>query len=145
MPANSLFTNRLFKPLEEFERLHREFDRMFSSDSALKVRRRGLPALNVWTNKESAVVEAEIPGIRTEDLDISVHGRRLTIAGKRQPEEANYLRRERESGEFRRVIELPFAVDGESVEATYDKGLLKVVLPRLESDKPRAITINHPD
>ncbi|MDP7250014.1 MAG: Hsp20/alpha crystallin family protein [Planctomycetota bacterium] len=145
MSTKSLFANRLFKPLEEFERLHREFDRLFSADPTLKVRRHGLPALNAWVSEDSAVIESEIPGIKTEDLDISVHGRRLTITGKRESEEGNYLRRERESGEFRRQIELPFAVNAETVEASYDNGVLKVNLPRAESDKPRAIPINHAD
>lgn len=143
MPTNSLFTNRLFKPFEDLERLHREFDRLFSPDRALKVKRHGLPALNGWVNEKSVVVESEIPGIKTEDLNISVHGRRLTIAGKREPVKGNHLRQERETGEFRRTIELPFAVEAESVEASYDKGVLRVSLPRSESDRPRTIPINH--
>jgi len=55
----------------------------------------------------------------------------------------NHLRQERETGEFRRTIELPFAVEAESVEASYDKGVLRVSLPRSESDRPRTIPINH--
>lgn len=103
------------------------------------------PAVNVWSNTEEAVVLAEIPGVDPSAFDISVVGKTLTIKGQRPELELKdgekYLRRERGDGRFNRTIELPFIVEPEKVHAQYKLGVLKIVLPRAEQDKPRKITI----
>jgi HSP20 family protein len=105
----------------------------------------GYPAMNVWTNNEGVIVTAELPGIDTESLDISVRENALILKGTRNPielkEGETYHRRERGYGNFQRVFQLSFNVDTQSVEASYEKGILRIVLPRAEEDKPRKITI----
>jgi HSP20 family protein len=89
-------------------------------------------------------VEAEIPGIKAEDLDISVVGRTLTLSGERKPEEAqdvNYHRRERKWGSFRKALTLPEDVNADAILAECKNGVLKITLPKAENVKPRKITI----
>jgi HSP20 family protein len=86
-----------------------------------------------------------LPGVNSEDLDISVKENSVTIAGSRSseelPEEANYLRRELRSGDFSRTFQLPFNVDANKVEATFENGILHLSVPRAEADKPRKIAV----
>ena len=139
--------NRSFwSPWGEMQRLQREMNRLFDSSMEPGYRRApGFPAMNVWTSEEGVVVTAELPGVRVEDLDISVVNETLTLSGGRQPgevgEEARFHRRERRFGNFSRSIQLPFAVNSEKVEATLKNGMLHLMLPRLEEDKPRKITV----
>jgi HSP20 family protein len=120
----------------------REIERLF--DGAFHGERKRHPAVNVWTNDDEAVVRAEIPGMRTEDIDISVKGRTLTVKGSRRPgkEDASYIRRERWTGEFERTLELPFEVEADKVKAAYKNGVLTITLPGAESEKPRKINLN---
>jgi HSP20 family protein len=101
--------------------------------------------MNVWTNQDGAIVTAELPGVASEDIDISVQGDTLTLRGCCQggalEEGAVYHRRERGRGDFTRSIQLPFQVAGDQVEATFAKGVLSISLPRAEADKPTKITI----
>jgi HSP20 family protein len=101
--------------------------------------------MNVWTNEDSAVATAELPGVRTEDIEVSVENNTLTLRGSRQGDElaegAIYHRRERRCGSFTRSFRLPFNVEGEKVEATFENGVLSIYLPRAEADRPRKIAI----
>jgi len=133
----------------EMEQLQREMNRLFSSafgESRVQTPVR-YPAMNVWTSEESVVVTAELPGVKPEDVDISVVNDTLTVSGSRQPDELQegerYHRRERNFGRFSRTFQLPFQVDSDQVEAILEKGVLHVSLPRAESDKPRKIAIQH--
>jgi HSP20 family protein len=105
----------------------------------------GFPAMNIWTDEDSAVVTAELPGVSIEEIDISVEKDTLTLRGRRQPEELDegvtYHRRERRFGGFNRAFRLPFQVDAANVEAEFKSGVLSIVLPRAEADKPKKITI----
>ena len=107
----------------------------------------GFPAVNLWTGEESAIVTAELPGIVLDDLDITVVGDTLTIKGSRTRDEigegATYHRRERGFGRFTRVVQLPFRVESEQVEATFSMGILSITLPRAMSDRPRKIQIRN--
>jgi HSP20 family protein len=128
------------------ERLRREMNRLFAEwpTQARLGTAAGYPAMNVWTDEDSAVVTAELPGVVLEDIDISVEDDTLTLRGNRQPEEvenATYHRRERRYGSFLRTFRLPFRVDAGKVEATFAKGVLSMVLPRAEEDKPKKITV----
>jgi HSP20 family protein len=129
------------------ERLRREMNRLFSewpSRSGWSAAT-GFPAMNVWTDENSAVVTAELAGIDPEDIDIAVENDTLTLRGNRKPEEidegARFHRRERRFGNFSRSFRLPFKVDAGNVEASFKNGVLSIALPRAEEDKPRKIAI----
>ena len=133
--------------LEDFERARRQMDRLlsvFSGGAENRMSSGVFPPLIVTEDDEKICVEAEIAGIRAEDLDISVVGRTLTISGERKPEDAqnaNYHRRERKWGSFSKALTLPEDVNAEAVKAECRDGLLKLVLPKAEHVKPRKITI----
>jgi HSP20 family protein len=105
----------------------------------------GFPAMNAWTNEDSAVVTAELPGVGIDDVEITVEKDTLSLRGRREPEEleegASFHRRERRFGSFNRAFRLPFAIDAAEVKAEFKNGLLTIVLPRAETDKPKKIAI----
>lgn len=104
----------------------------------------GLPAVDVWAKDDEVIVEAELPGVAAEDVDISVEGDVLTLRGKRNApteEEARPYRQERGYGEFFRSFRLPFRVESNAVDARFTNGVLEVKLPRAEADRPRRISV----
>lgn len=123
-------------------RLQDEVNRLFEGRLGASSR---FPAMNVWTSKDDVAVELEIPGVEPKDVEITVTGASLAISGQRQPEAVKenevYHRRERQYGAFSRSLELPYAVDADKVEAVFCNGVLRVVLPRSEADKPRKIAV----
>lgn len=133
-----------WEPLEEMKRLQREMGRVFS-DVWRGISSRVFPAVNIWTGREDAVVTVELPGVDPKKLDLSVVGDTLTISGAREPEELKegqaYNRRERETGDFSRTVQLPFRIEPDKVTAHYANGILRVTLPRLEADKPKQISV----
>ena len=103
------------------------------------------PALDLYQNNDNVVAVVELPGMRKEDIDISLHDGMLTIAGERQStssEGENAERTERFSGKFRRSITLPTRVDAGKVSATYKDGILTVTLPKAEEAKPKKVEVN---
>lgn len=103
------------------------------------------PPVDAWVNDEKIVLEFELPGIAPEKLDVSVKGDTISLSGERTPDELQdsdaYHRQERLYGSFRRTLQLPFRVEGDKVDACYEKGILRVTLARCEADKPRRIEI----
>lgn len=102
------------------------------------------PALDLYQNNDNVVAVVELPGMRKEDIDISLHDGMLTIAGEREStsgEGENAERTERFSGKFRRSISLPTRVDSAKVNATYKDGILTVTLPKAEEAKPRKVEV----
>ncbi len=130
-------------PFREMERMERDWTNLFSGYGRPGVAQ--FPPVNVLTSENDVIVTSELPGTNPEDIDISVTGDVLTIKGKRpQPEireGQSWQRRERSGGNFYRTIQLPFNVESSKVEADYTKGILKITLPRAESDKPKKISI----
>ncbi|TVQ32740.1 MAG: Hsp20/alpha crystallin family protein [Phycisphaeraceae bacterium] len=130
----------------EMDRLFNTFFQgapMFETASA-PTPRRLFPALNAWETPESLMIEAELPGFRMEDLDISLLGDELTIRGVRtetQTEGLNFRRRERISGEFARTVTLPVEVDPDRVSASLRDGVLTIELPKAASARPRKIQV----
>jgi len=135
-------------PFEELERMKRQVDRLseglagrFFGEPTAGV----FPLITLTEDHDNYYVRAELPGIKAKDLDLSVTGNNLSIAGERkilpEDENANYHRREREAGKFSRVITVPSQVDTTKVEAHSEDGILTVVLPKAESAKPKQITI----
>lgn len=130
----------------EMDHLQRDMNRLFRQYSPARLQTAsGYPALNVWTNQEGQFVSAEMPGVRVEDINISIDGDTLVISGERSadeaPEDAQLHRRERVFGKFSRTIQLPFAVDADKVEASFKNGMLNITLPRTEAEKPKQIAI----
>jgi HSP20 family protein len=107
--------------------------------------------VDIYATEDAAVVLAALPGVRQEDLDLSVHQNTITISGKlmsvadsKEAAGATWLNRELWSGEFRRSFTLPFAINPDKVDATFEQGILKVILPKAEHAKPRRISIGQP-
>ncbi|MBW2005782.1 MAG: Hsp20/alpha crystallin family protein [Deltaproteobacteria bacterium] len=135
-------------PFEELERIRRQMDSLTQGFA------RGLwreptsgvfPLMNVTEDKNSYHVRAELPGLKADELDISVTGDTLSISGERklpiEEENAQYHRREREAGKFSRIISLPSQVNTGKVEARCADGILTVVLPKAEESKPKQIAV----
>jgi HSP20 family protein len=96
-------------------------------------------------DQQGYVVEASLPGAKPEDISITAIGDTLTISyatkGEEKVEKPNYVRRERYEGELRRTISLPTQIDPEKVQATYEHGVLKLVVPKVEAAKPKQISV----
>jgi HSP20 family protein len=103
------------------------------------------PSVNVWMDGDRALVTSELPGVEPKDVDISVAGKMVTLRGSRMTadvcKDGCQHRHERWSGNFTRSFELPFLIDQNKVEAKFSKGVLQLMLPRAEADKPRKIAI----
>jgi len=131
----------------EIDRLQEEVNKLFQSflPGAEPFYSRVYPALNLTEDADNFYVRAEIPGVRPEDLEVSVVEGRLLIRGQRKPvqesPESNYHRKERESGFFRRTLSLPARVDSGKVAAAIKNGVLTLTLPKAEEAKPRKITV----
>ena len=104
------------------------------------------PALDLYQNNDNVVAVVELPGMRKEDIEISLHDGTLTIGGERKSEAGTNgdeaTRTERFSGKFRRSVTLPVRVDVNHVNATYKDGILTVTLPKAEEAKPKQIQVN---
>jgi len=128
-------------PFAAMRRLNEEVSRAFTPPGTFAG---GFPAVNMWQGPESAALTAELPGIDPADVDISVKNDIVTITGERKPvagEDAVWHRRERAYGRFSRVIQLPYRVDPDRVEARMTDGVLQIELRRPEADRPRRVQI----
>lgn len=134
---------------DRFATLRHELDRLFDNSFAPVFRTPGsfsrwTPALDVYQDKDQFTVVAELPGLKKEDIELSFQDGVLTISGERKQEkkgEEGY-RNERFFGRFQRSVTLPTSVDGNKVKATYEDGILKVVLPKAEEAKPKKIDVS---
>lgn len=136
------------RPVEMLERLQREMNRIFSDFSGRRLaslQGAVFPPVNLSEDGENLYVRTELPGMKPEDLEISVEGETLTIRGEKKlaegGENVSYHRRERESGRFRRIMTLPTRVDPENVSAAFKNGVLKIVLPKAPEVRPKQITV----
>jgi HSP20 family protein len=130
-------------PWREMQRLQNEVNRLVSG--VTQSVGQDYPPINIWMGGDDVIVTVEMPGVDTANVDISVIGDRLTLSGSRDIKplkegESNH-RQERNYGRFSRTIQLPFNVEAAKVDAKYDKGILKIALPRAEADKPKKIAI----
>ncbi|MDQ6654254.1 MAG: Hsp20/alpha crystallin family protein [Verrucomicrobiota bacterium] len=103
------------------------------------------PALDLYQSNDDVVAVVELPGMRKEEIEISLHDGMLTISGERKDEVADgdkAARTERFVGKFRRSISLPTRVDANKVNATYKDGMLTITLPKAEEVKPKQIQVN---
>ena len=106
---------------------------------------RHFPAVNIWQDDDHLYVEAEMPGLTQDDVELSVTGNELTIKGQRpelpRKEGTTVHRRERGTGAFGRLIHLPFEVDEKRVEAMFCNGVLEITLPKAEIARVRHIPV----
>ena len=105
----------------------------------------GGPALNVYEEGDQLTVEAQLPGVKPDDLDINLEQGVLTISGQTATEEErkdrNYFVREHRTGRFSRSLRLPATYNTENCSASFEHGVLRLVFPKSEAAKPRRIQI----
>ena len=103
------------------------------------------PLVNLTEERDNYYIRAELPGMKADELNISVTGNGVSIAGERkisaEGDNVRYHRREREAGTFSRMIGLPGEVNPDKVDATFKDGILTVTVPKAEKAKPKQITI----
>lgn len=131
--------------------LRDEIDRLFEAPLAELTRTSQIlsgwtPAMDVFEDKDNVYVRAELPGMKKEDIDLSLHEGSLSISGERKAEQkfedAEVYRSERFFGRFQRTVTLPTPVVMEKVKAHYKDGILTVTLPKAEEAKPKHIDVN---
>ena len=136
-------------PFDRLSSLRDEVNRLF--DFSWPSRDSGLfsgwsPALDVFDDKDNFVVKVELPGMKKEDINLSLHDGVLTISGERKTERENKegetFRSERYFGKFQRSVTLPMAVDANKVNASYKDGVLSIELAKAEEAKPKQIAVN---
>jgi HSP20 family protein len=132
-----------WNPWRELNRLQDEMERLFPRTGEAPVF--DFPAMNAWSGPEDVVLTAELPGVEADQLEISVVGDTVTVRGTRQLESLksgeSYHRHEREGRQFSRSLRLPFQIDASGVDAKFADGVLRLTLPRAESEKPKKITV----
>jgi len=142
----------LWSPFTELNRLREEINRIFEEPSqGFMERSAGFfegwsPSLDVFEEKDNVVVKAELPGMKKEEIEVSLVGDTLTISGERREEEENKdaesYRSERFFGRFQRSVTLPHQVDANKIQANYKDGILTVTLPKSEEAKRKQIEVN---
>ncbi len=140
--------NNNWSPFEELSRMRRDMERLTDGITRGFTRGAGagvFPLMNLTEDSDAYYLRAELPGIKPGEIELSVTGDSVSISGERkiaeEASDAKYHRRERESGKFSRVLNLPGPVDVEKVEASNVDGVLTIKLPKSEAAKPRQITI----
>lgn len=141
-------TTEFRSPFSEFERMRRDLDRLYGALTGRVTGEEGagvFPLTNLTEDKEYFYIRTELPGMKADELEITITGDNLTISGERkiltEGEQTKYHRREREAGKFSRVIALPSQIDAAKVEATTKDGVLTIRLPKSEAARPKQITV----
>ena len=142
-----------FDPEREFLSLRDAMNRLMEESFVLpsmigEVRGSGRSwglAVDMYETNDNLVVKASVPGIKPEQLDVTVQGETLTIKGEtqeeQQREQGRYHVRERRQGAFSRTLTLPFPIQSDNVQATFDNGVLTLTLPKAEEIRPRNIKV----
>ena len=135
-------------PLAELEQLQRRMDHLFQQSYGTEGRPWPVgvyPLVNLSEDRDHLYIRAELPGVKAEDLEITLQDNSLILRGERkiaaEEKQVNYHRRERESGFFRRIVALPAMVQGGKVEATCKDGILTIKMAKPEEVKPRKIEV----
>ncbi len=137
-------------PFRELTNIHERMNRLFQDtlgshrEEALSTTA-FLPPTDVYEDENHITLKLEVPGVDEKDLDIRVENNNLIIKGERKLEkeekEENFRRLERQYGSFVRTFALPASVDGNNIEANYDKGVLSITMPKRTEAKPKQIQI----
>src|ERR1700693_1306715 len=141
-----------WEPCREFSTLQDRRNRAFRESYSGEGRDEALttssfaPPVDVYEDEHQVSLKIEVPGIDEKDIDVRVENNTLTVHGERKIEkeekEENYRRVERQYGSFTRTFNLPPTVEAEKVQADYDKGVLKITLPKKAEAKPKQIKVN---
>ena len=138
----------LLRPFRELEEMRRRIDKIFADIMGRQpfgaLTSGVFPALNMSEDGANLYIRAELPGVRPEDIEISLEGNTLTIRGERREdvaEHVSYHRQERQTGHFQKAISLPYEVDAENVTSELKNGILKITLPKAEVAKPKKIEV----
>jgi HSP20 family protein len=135
--------------MRQMRRFQRAMDRLFGRWGIVFPERPALvvayPPVNLWEDDDFVYAEAELPGLKLGDLEITVAaGNQLTLKGKRErtgPEKVEWHRQERSFGSFERTIELPVSVDASKVEARLENGVLTIKMAKSPTAKPKKIPV----
>ncbi len=138
-----------WEPFREMT-MHDAMDRLFA-DSLVGSRGWATPtfvgnlAVDLYETKDHVVVQAALPGIKPEQVDVTITGNTLTIRGEQKEEketkEAEYIRRERRTGSFTRSVALPEGLDASKAEAEFENGVLTLRVPKSEASKPKTVKV----
>lgn len=142
-----------WRPTRDLTGIREDMNRLFDSFfSGLPEQRRGLlegewaPSIDIAETDEDIVVTAELPGVKQEEVDITIADGVLTLKGEKKEEkevkEKNYHRIERTYGSFQRSISLPTGTEAGKAKATYKDGILRITIPKVEEAKPKQIKID---
>lgn len=142
-----------WSPMRDFFGMNKHFNTLFDdffypsqSMADNEDRWKWNPAVDIYENEDSIVVQAELPGVERDQIAVDVDGRILTLKGERSTEqeakEDNYYRRERVYGRFERAFTLPAEVDPDQIKADFKDGVLKIEVPKPETHKPKQITVH---
>ncbi|MCX7920320.1 MAG: Hsp20/alpha crystallin family protein [bacterium] len=139
-----------WSPFRDVLGIRDEMDRLFDNFFA-RIGERGAfdtswaPSVDIYETKDAVVIDAELPGIKQNDISVTVSDNVLTIKGEKKQEkevkEENYHRVERAYGSFSRSFTLPVGVQSDKIKASYKDGVLKITLPKAEEAKPKQIPI----
>jgi HSP20 family protein len=137
-----------WNPVREMITLRDAMDQIFN-DNYLRSRefRNSAPAfalpIDAYSNDDAIVIQADVPGLKPEELEVTLEGDTLTVRGeiKADTENKSYLLRERFSGKFERVLTVSTPIDASRVEATFEDGVLTLTLPKAEAVKPKQIQV----
>jgi HSP20 family protein len=140
-------------PFRELENLQDQMNRLFDfSLSGNSLGRSTLlggqwaPAIDIYDSKENILVKAELPGLKKDEIEVSIENDQLVIKGEKkkdnQVKEDDYVKTERFYGSFYRTIQLPSSVHTDKVNAAYKDGVLSLTLPKKEEAKPKQIKID---
>ena len=140
-----------YDPFRDLRSLQDEVNRLFSTNLSRSFGEEGMargawnPSVDIYENKDQIVLEAELPGMKREDFDLSIENNVITLRGERrfekQDEGDNYHRVERSYGSFARSFTLPQTVQADEVTAEYRNGVLRVTMPKREEVKARRIEV----
>lgn len=135
-------------PLREMITMRQAMDRMLDEAFARGTETRGTGAwllpMDAYITDEAIVIHADVPGLKPEEIDITLEGDTLTIRGEIKREEENqrkYVLLERPTGKFERTLTINTPIDHDRVEASFKDGVLTLTLPKAEAVKPRQITV----
>jgi HSP20 family protein len=140
-----------WEPLRDFMTLREAMDRLFE-DSFVGRRPRewapaleGALALDMYQTDDATIIKSSVPGVKPEEIDISISGNTLTISGESKEEEEvkeeNYIRRERRYGSFSRSVVLPEGLESDKAEASFEDGVLTLTIPKAPETKPKVIKV----
>jgi HSP20 family protein len=138
-----------WQPFEDLVSLRDAMDRLFE-ESFIRPRAWMVPfegglTVDVYETEDNVVVEASLPGVKPEEIEVNLTGDVLTIKGETKSEKEEngdrYIRRERRYGSFCRSVSLPAGLEGGKAEAEFEHGILKLTIPKAEAVKPKVIEV----